>query len=111
MANISVKDVPEQWADALRQRAALNHRSLQGELMFLIEQAVGGSRWQMRADGGAIANGQRMVAGIDGQGYPIIRQGWKTIEQIAQEHRQKFPEPIRGGPLAVDIIREDRDSR
>jgi plasmid stability protein len=43
MANISIKDVPEQWAEALRLRAARNHRSLQGELMFLIEQAVQGT--------------------------------------------------------------------
>ena len=41
MPNISIKDVPEQWAEALRQRAARNHRSLQGELMSLIERAVG----------------------------------------------------------------------
>ena len=40
MANLSIKDVPEQWAQVLRQRAARNHRSLQGELMRLIERAV-----------------------------------------------------------------------
>ena len=33
MSNISIKDVPEQWAETLRQRAARNHRSLQGELI------------------------------------------------------------------------------
>ena len=40
MPNLSIKDVPEAWAEALRQRAARNHRSLQGELMALVEQAV-----------------------------------------------------------------------
>jgi len=40
MPNISIKDVPEQWAETLRQRAARNHRSLQGELMAIIERAV-----------------------------------------------------------------------
>ena len=44
MANISIKDVPEAWAEALRQRAARNHRSLQGELMALLEQEDGGTK-------------------------------------------------------------------
>ncbi len=105
MANISIKDVPEQWAAALRQRAGRNHRSLQGELMALIEQAVNEPTKPPNLAGAA------QVAGLDRFGHPIIRRGWKTIEQIAQEHRQKFPEPIKGGPLAVDIIRADRDSR
>jgi plasmid stability protein len=33
MPKLSIKDVPEEIAEALRQRAARNHRSLQGELM------------------------------------------------------------------------------
>ena len=40
MPNLSIKDVPETWAEALRQRAARNHRSLQGELMAIIETAA-----------------------------------------------------------------------
>lgn len=91
MPNLSIKDVPEAWAQALRQRASRNHRSLQGELMALLEQAIS-------------------------EGAPALvpqgtRRGWKSIEQIAAEHLKKYPEPIRGGPLAVDIIRKDRDSR
>ena len=40
MANLSIKDVPEAWTEALRQRAARNHRSLQGELMAIVEVMV-----------------------------------------------------------------------
>lgn len=40
MSNISVKDVPDAWTEALRKRAVRNHRSLQGELMAIIERAV-----------------------------------------------------------------------
>jgi antitoxin FitA len=39
--NLSVKDVPDELADALRARARANHRSLQGELMAMIEAHVG----------------------------------------------------------------------
>ena len=55
--------------------------------------------------------GAGTVVGLDARGRPIVRRGWKTIEQIAAEHRALFPEPIAGGPLGVDIIREERDSR
>jgi plasmid stability protein len=36
---LSVKNVPEKLAERLRQRAARNHRSLQGELMSILEDA------------------------------------------------------------------------
>lgn len=38
--NFSVKDVPDDIAEALRERARRNHRSLQGELMAMIEGHV-----------------------------------------------------------------------
>lgn len=116
MANLSIKDVPEQWAQALRQRAARNHRSLQGELMSLIERAVvepsaGSSSSTMTSTQAGTTASTGQVPGFDRLGHPITRRGTKTIEQIAAEHRLRFPQPITGGPLAVDIIREDRDAR
>jgi hypothetical protein len=98
MPNLSIKDVPEAWAEALRQRAARNHRSLQGELMAIVEQAVGE---QAGPD----------VVGFDRFGHPVVRQGWKSVEQVVADLRAKFPEPIDSGPLGVDIIRADRDAR
>ena len=38
--NVSVKNVPDRIIDGLRKRAARHHRSLQGELMAIIEEAV-----------------------------------------------------------------------
>lgn len=96
MPNLSIKDVPEELAQALRERAARNHRSLQGELMAIIEQAV-------QPTPAAPAE-----MGQPSQGW---RRGTRTIEDIAQELRAKYPEPVRGGPAAVDIIRADRDRR
>lgn len=117
MPNISIKDVPEVWATTLRQRALRNHRSLQGELMAIIEQAVqdrSTAPGEMPFPGASLparTSQQGTVVGYDRQGHPITRHGWKTIEQIAAELRTKYPEPVRGAPLAVDIIRGDRDSR
>ncbi|MES2937266.1 MAG: Arc family DNA-binding protein [Pseudomonadota bacterium] len=92
MPNLSIKDVPEDWAERLRARAASNHRSLQGELMAILEQAV---------QGGAPAAASPSAE----------RRGTRTLEDIAREQRRAFPQPVRGGPLAVDLIRADRDSR
>lgn len=96
MPNLSIKDVPEEIAERLRQRAARNHRSLQGELMAIIQDAV-----QPGGGGGLPPNWNA----FDG------RRGTRTIEDLIEERRVKYPEPVKGGPLGVDIIRADRDSR
>jgi hypothetical protein len=38
--NLSIKNVPDELVEKLRQRAKLAHRSLQGELMVILEQAL-----------------------------------------------------------------------
>lgn len=109
MPNLSIKDVPEAWAESLRQRAARNHRSLQGELMAIVEQAV---RQEAPTLGADPANpGAPRVVGLDQHGWPIVRQGWKTVEQVVAELQARYPQPIHSGPSSIDLIREDRDSR
>lgn len=97
--NLSIKDVPDDVAERLRSRAARNHRSLQGELMAIIEQAARNEEVPSTASEPVTRFG------------PGWQRGTKTVEQIAAEHRRMFPQPVRRGPLAVDIIRADRDSR
>ena len=46
--NLSVKDVPDELAEALRERARVNHRSVQGELMAMIEAHVGARPFRAR---------------------------------------------------------------
>lgn len=91
MPNLSIKNVPEQVVSSLRERAAANHRSLQGELLALVSQAATGE--------------------IDAARPQPAPRGYKSIEQIAAEHRSRVKHPITKGPLAVDIIRADRDAR
>ena len=98
--NLSIKGVPAELAQRLRVRAERNHRSLQGELMQIIERAV------CQDETGAAAS-----TGIASRASGLPRRGTKTIEQIAAEHRARFPRPITTGPLAVDIVRADRDAR
>lgn len=119
MPNISVKDVPEAWAEALRQRAARNHRSLQGELMAIIEGAVHESTpmadTNPKQNPNALPGSSRTrgaVVGIDRFGYPITQQGWKTVEQVVAELKAKYPNgPVPGQDSSIAMIREDRDTR
>jgi plasmid stability protein len=105
VSNLSIKDVPEAWAEALRQRAARNHRSLQGELMAILEGAL-------TQDGVATPFG-RVAGRVVGQGLPAsgARQAWKTVEQVAAELRARFPQGLPSGPSSMELIRQDRDAR
>ena len=125
MSNLSIKDVPEAWAESLRQRAARNHRSLQGELMAIMERAVtaDGDVEAFRGDlsnldrsmGAQQDRRQGRIVGYDRMGNPIISQGWKTIEQVCAEidAQPKDMRPVYppGIALSVDIIRAERDAR
>ena len=103
--NLSIKGVPEDTAERLRLRAERNHRSLQGELMAIIEQA---------ASAGPAGNGTGaapQVAARGGAGVEPRRQGWKSIDDLVAERRAQPLAMKAGLPLAVDIIRAERDGR
>ena len=46
--NLSIKNVPDDVAERLRRRAEANHRSLQRELLALVEQAAGATPAPLR---------------------------------------------------------------
>ena len=94
MPNLSIKNVPPEIVGKLRERAVANHRSLQGELMTLVARAAG-----------------EPVEGIDEAGARLVRHGYKSIEQIASEHRARVKRPIRKGGRSSEMIRADRDAR
>lgn len=101
--SLSIKDVPEALAEKLRQRAERNHRSLQGELMALIERAA-------LEDAPAA---EPRAAGLPAAGAALRHQGWKSVRDLMTERRLSGwqPAPQHGVPLAVDIVRAARDSR
>ncbi len=43
--NLSIKNVPDEVAEKLRRQAEKQHRSLQGELMSILEQSVSEERY------------------------------------------------------------------
>ena len=94
MPNLSIKNVPEHVVEKLRQRAVSHHRSLQGELMDLIcrstdEDADETTSTEKKGDS----------------------SGWLSIEEIVAELATSQQNSSQAVPLAVDIIRQERDSR
>lgn len=94
MPNLSIKNVPTEVVGKLRERAAANHRSIQGELMALVTRAV-----------------SEPPTGVDEGLVRQVRLGYKSIEQIAAEHRARLKRPIGKGGRAVEMIRAERDAR
>lgn len=105
---LSIKSVPGELAARLRERAERNHRSLQGELMAIIEGAVNAAPGHAPDPAGP-ARG--VIVGFDRRGRPIVRKGTRRIEDIAAELRSHAPQPRLDLPRSVDIVRAMRDSR
>lgn len=95
MPNLSIKNVPESVIEKLRARARRNHRSMQGELMALVSEAV-----EPSIEGGG------PVPPAHGR-----ERGTRTAEEIWEALHARYPEPATGAPSAVEIIRADRDGR
>ncbi len=86
--NLSIKNVPDPLAETLRARAERNHRSLQGELMAILEQAV------------------QAPPALEGTVTTAVRK--LSIEDVADHARKLFPD---GTPSSTEDIRAMRDGR
>jgi plasmid stability protein len=87
--NLSVKNVPDDLAERLRQRAAANRRSLQRELLSILEAVVGRS---------PVPAGP----GVSPERAAI------TIDELAELSARLFP---KGTASSVDYLRRIRESR
>ena len=100
--NLSIKNVPDALADKLRRRADANHRSLQGELMALLESALGPARpaREPNTDYAADAASRPAVASTEGE-RPTLRA---ILRQARAAGRDT-------GPSSVELLREARSER
>ena len=87
--NLSVKNVPDELAELLRRRAATNNRSLQRELMSILETAVGRGTAAERS-------------------ATKTRRNSLTIEELIERSRKLFPQ---GTESSVEFIRRMRERR
>lgn len=106
--NLSIKGVPDEIAERLRERAARNHRSLQGELMAIVSRAA----MEMAEESTSGSAGETGAgAGPFPSGPEVYRRGTRTVDEVVAELRRRLPKPMTDEPRSVDIIREARDSR
>ncbi len=71
--NLSIKNAPDDLVRRLKERAARNHRSLQGELMAIVESAVDGRR-MLRPDD-MLAEVRRIGLATPRESAAIVRRG------------------------------------
>lgn len=69
--NLSIKNAPDEVVWRLRRRAERNHRSLQGELLAIIEDAVRSERELSPA--GLLAEVRRLGLGTPADSATIVR--------------------------------------
>lgn len=69
--SLSIKDVPDTLARALRERATRNHRSVQGELMHILETALQERPFRARD---LVRQIQALGLQTDADGTAIIRR-------------------------------------
>ena len=86
--NLSIKNVPDTLANTLRLRAERNHRSLQGELMAILERAL-----------------DAPTAVAEDTARPTRKL---SIDEVAEQARKLFP---KGTPSSTGFIRAMRDGR
>ena len=112
--NLSIKNVPESLADALRARAESHHRSLQGELMSILEAAVGPgmtaqqtlAEYSLGPVAVKLARGKaEAAAAASGTGMLSLQQLWQRSSAVARKARVKTVDE------SAAMIREDRDRR
>jgi plasmid stability protein len=70
--NLSIHNVPDEIAERLRERARRSHRSLQGELMAILEESVFGRAPLTPAE--ALAEVRRLGVQTPEESVQMVRQ-------------------------------------
>jgi hypothetical protein len=107
----TIKQIPEALAGRLRRRAAANHRSLQRELLLILEDAAESS--------GAATMGSMRVREPAAPAYlpapaptrrsrGIVDPGKLSLQELWQRARKLG---ARSHAESTDLIRRDRDAR
>lgn len=107
---LTIKQVPDQLAARLRQRAADNRRSLQRELLLIVEQATEGSASVQTGEPAPPVYHARPAAG---KAARQARAGQLPSGRLSLEALWKRARELGAAMPAesADLIRRDRDAR
>lgn len=88
--DLSIKQVDDQVAERLRARAKRNHRSLQGELKAILEDAAGGARLTVQD---IVERNRASGFSTPSQAVALVREGREErtaqIERVLEESRAR----------------------
>ena len=108
--NFSIKSVPDDLAARLRARAAANHRSLQGELMAILEAAA--------VEAGTPPVGTDAIASLSSEWRTRLslapatsRIATPSVEEVVARIKARYGKPGTRGESSVTIVRAMRDAR
>jgi antitoxin FitA len=73
MPSLTLKNIPEQKLEMLKRKAQEHHRSLQGEMMHLIDEALNAPKNQLTLEG-ALARAKAMGLGGPNESTRMIRE-------------------------------------
>jgi hypothetical protein len=107
--NLSIKNAPDQLVQRLRERAERHHRSLQGELMAIIEAAAQG--WIEFGDLWPLIHGAIRFSGwapIDAGKLQQIRQRWLIQPEQSAQRRSIVACPAKIEAAIVVTARKPR---
>jgi antitoxin FitA len=71
--NLSIKDAPDDLVEAVKKRAVQNHRSMRGELLAIIEEAVRRPRPARMTVDEIVAQGKRLGLHTASDSVEIVR--------------------------------------
>ncbi len=108
--NLSIKNVPDATAQRLRARAERNHRSLQGELMAILEAAAALDAAPQHPAVAPRAVDTQALALMPSSHLPSPVAAL-SLDEIVERARGRFPQGTAHLGRSVDIIREMRDQR
>ena len=106
---LTIKKVPVALARELRRRAAAHHRSLQGELLRLLEAAAAEPALEVREPVAPFQVAKPSAAtkrGTTPEGRLTLAQAWERSRRIMAAASMPAP-----SGESADIVRRDRDAR
>ena len=106
--NLSIKNVPDDLAERLRQRAKRNHRSLQGELLAIVSDALLAEEASMPP--GRVSELQGAMQEDRTRDF-VVEPIMRRILTVKEAREQMRALGVRTKDEAVRLIREDRDNR
>ena len=106
---LTIKQVPDRTADRLRTRAAASHRSLQGELMAIMEEAVLQSAPQAR-EPAPLAYAVKRTSKPGSKKVPVHGKRL-TLGELWERSRRLGPRSKSESTAIVRALRDERYGR